>query len=74
MEIIIIGAGLGGLCAALGLARKGHQVRVLEQRPSLAPVGGALNVRPGASKILHEWGLGADLERVSVNTPANVLR
>ncbi|KAF6828043.1 salicylate hydroxylase [Colletotrichum plurivorum] len=74
MEIIIIGAGLGGLCAALGLARKGHQVRVLEQRASLAPVGGALNIRPGASKILHEWGLGADLERVSVNTPANVLR
>ncbi|KAF4877618.1 FAD-dependent monooxygenase OpS4 [Colletotrichum siamense] len=74
MKIIIVGAGLGGLCAAFGLARKGHHVRVLEQRPDLSPAGGALNIRPGASKILHSWGLGPDLRRVSADTPANVFR
>ncbi|KAI8309618.1 hypothetical protein K4K59_009023 [Colletotrichum sp. SAR11_240] len=74
MRIIIVGAGLGGLCAAFGLARKGHHVRVLEQRPDLTPAGGALNIRPGASKILHSWGLGPDLRRVSADTPANVFR
>ncbi|KAI8239073.1 FAD-dependent monooxygenase OpS4 [Colletotrichum sp. SAR 10_96] len=74
MKIIIVGAGLGGFCAALGFARKGHHVRVLEQRPDLSPAGGALNIRPGASKILHSWGLGPDLRRVSADTPANVFR
>ncbi|EQB56454.1 FAD binding domain-containing protein [Colletotrichum gloeosporioides Cg-14] len=74
MKIIIVGAGLGGLCAAFGLARKGHHVRVFEQRPDLSPAGGALNIRPGASKILHSWGLGPDLRRVSADTPANVFR
>ncbi|KAF0330654.1 salicylate hydroxylase [Colletotrichum asianum] len=74
MRIIIVGAGLGGLCAAFGFARKGHHVRVLEQRPDLSPAGGALNIRPGASKILHSWGLGPDLRRVSADTPANVFR
>ncbi|KAL0936268.1 salicylate hydroxylase [Colletotrichum truncatum] len=74
MKVIIVGAGLGGLCAALGFARKGHQVWVLEQRPNVTPAGGALNIRPGASKILHSWGLAEELQQVSVDTAANVLR
>ncbi|KAF9876672.1 salicylate hydroxylase [Colletotrichum karsti] len=74
MRVIIVGAGLGGLCAAIGFARKGHEVQVLEQRPNLAPTGGALNIRPGASKILIGWGLSNDLASVSIDTPANVLR
>ncbi|KAF3801055.1 3-hydroxybenzoate 6-hydroxylase 1 [Colletotrichum gloeosporioides] len=74
MKIIIVGAGLGGLCAAFGFARKGHHVRVFEQRPDLSPAGGALNIRPGASKILHSWGLAEDLRSVSADTPANVFR
>ncbi|KZL82296.1 salicylate hydroxylase [Colletotrichum incanum] len=74
MEIIIIGAGLGGLCAALGFARKGHHVQVLEQRADPTPAGGAINIRPGATKILHSWGLAADLKALCSDTPANVLR
>ena len=35
MQIIIVGAGLGGLAAAASLLERGHQVRVYEQAPQL---------------------------------------
>ena len=38
LRIAIIGAGLGGLAAAIGIARAGHKVTVLEQAPLLGEV------------------------------------
>lgn len=38
LKIVIIGAGLGGLSAAIALARRGHWVSVLEQAPRLGEV------------------------------------
>lgn len=74
MRIIIIGAGLGGLTAALCFARNGHKVQVLEQRPGPTPVGGGINIRPGATRFLQNWGLTEALEQVCDITSANALR
>jgi len=38
LGIIIVGAGLGGLAAAIALTRKGHKVTVFEQAPALGEV------------------------------------
>jgi salicylate hydroxylase len=38
LDIIVAGAGLGGLSAAVALARDGHKVRVFEQTVTLAEV------------------------------------
>jgi NAD(P)H-nitrite reductase large subunit len=38
LNIIIVGAGLGGLSAGIALARRGHKVRVIEQAPVLGEV------------------------------------
>ena len=38
LEVAIIGAGLGGLAAAIGIARAGHNVTILEQAPLLGEV------------------------------------
>ena len=46
---IIIGAGIGGLTAALALAGKGWDVQVIERTPELRPVGYALTIAPNAS-------------------------
>ena len=38
LQIAIIGAGLGGLAAAIGIARAGHKVTILEQAQLLGEV------------------------------------
>lgn len=38
LHVAVIGAGLGGLAAAIGIARAGHQVTILEQAPVLGEV------------------------------------
>ena len=42
LRIAIIGAGLGGLAAAIGIARAGHKVTILEQAPLLGEVSSHL--------------------------------
>ncbi|ETS83816.1 hypothetical protein PFICI_05692 [Pestalotiopsis fici W106-1] len=74
MKIIIIGAGLGGLSAAICFARKGHEVEVLEQHGRVSRAGSGLNIRSSASRIMHTWGLQEDLESISDDTPANCFR
>ena len=74
MRIVIVGAGLGGLSAALCFKRRGHQVTVVEQRPTFSPVGGGINIRPGASRIMHTWGLRLDLESISDATSSFDIR
>lgn len=74
MRIIIVGAGLGGLTAALCFARNGHKVQVLEQRPDPAPIGGGINIRPGATRLLQKWGLTEGLDQICDITSANALR
>lgn len=39
MDIIIVGAGLGGLAAAIGISKAGHRVTILEQAEQLGEVG-----------------------------------
>jgi monoamine oxidase len=55
LRMIIIGAGLGGLGAAIGLARKGHHVMVLEAASALSEV--RLILISGQGPWLNETGL-----------------
>ena len=51
------GAGIGGLSAALALARAGWRVTVLERAPVIEEAGAGLQISPNASRILQEFGL-----------------
>lgn len=66
MRVGVVGAGIGGLAAALGLRESGHEVTVLEATPELGEVGAGIQMAPNATRILHSWGLQRDLEQVSV--------
>jgi len=55
MRTVVIGAGLGGLAAALRLQGQGHEVTVVERRPR--PGGRAYQLRDGG----YTWDMGPSL-------------
>jgi salicylate hydroxylase len=61
MEIIVIGAGIGGLSAALSLALAGHHVTIFETASALAEIGAGVQLTPNATKYFWKWGLGPDI-------------
>ena len=52
MKIVIAGAGIGGLTAAMCLARAGFDVEVFEAVSELRPLGVGINIQAGAVRIL----------------------
>ncbi|KAI4143645.1 MAG: hypothetical protein LQ340_006928 [Diploschistes diacapsis] len=60
LNIIIVGAGMGGLAAAVGLARNGHKVTVYERSRSCGGVGYSFTITPNSQKCLRY--LDIDLE------------
>ncbi|MEP7056951.1 MAG: flavin-dependent oxidoreductase [Caldimonas sp.] len=68
MDVIIVGAGVGGLTLALALQRAGIAARVFEASPEIRPLGVGINVLPHASRELGRLGLEAELTRHAVLT------
>ena len=62
--LLVIGAGIGGLCLALGLQRAGFKVIVCEAAPHLGEVGAGLTISPNATHALEFLGLGPVLAEI----------
>lgn len=62
---IVVGGGIGGLCAAIGLHRAGWTVQVLERAPRLRPVGAGIGLWPNAQRALATLGLGDQVAAVA---------
>jgi salicylate hydroxylase len=69
-NVIIAGAGIGGLAAALALSRAGLRATVLEQAAQLEEAGAGIQLTPNATRILIELGLGDELRRTVVEPQA----
>jgi salicylate hydroxylase len=65
-SVMIVGAGIGGLTAALALSRSGVPVRVFEAAPALGEVGAGLTLAANASAVLQHLGLAATLNEFAV--------
>ncbi|MCW2695088.1 MAG: hypothetical protein JWR62_173 [Modestobacter sp.] len=56
-DVVVVGGGIGGLTAALALARAGRSVRVLERSAEFAEVGAGLQLAPNATRELRRLGV-----------------
>lgn len=73
-RIAVVGAGIGGLALALGLARAGLSCDVYEQTRHLREIGAGLQVAPNAARLLHRLGVESCLRAVAVRPRAIELR
>ena len=67
-DVLIVGAGIGGLTAALELARRGIACRVLESAPGIKAVGVGINILPHATQVLADHDLLPALRKVAIET------
>ena len=73
-KIIVIGGGIGGLAAALALARLGAVVTVLEQTAEISDMGAGLQISPNGFVVLDALGLRDAVVDRSVAATSVVLR
>ena len=57
LPVIVVGAGLGGAAAALGLARKGVSVRLIEEAPELGVIGYGIQLGPNVFSMFRALGV-----------------
>ena len=74
LEIALAGGGIGGITAALCLARAGHAVTVFEQADAFIESGAGVQISPNASRVLHALGLEESLRSVGVLPEATEIR
>jgi salicylate hydroxylase len=63
LKAIIIGAGIGGLAAAVALRQRGFEVALYERAAKLEEVGAGLQIGPNGVKVLRALGLEDELMR-----------
>lgn len=73
-KILIAGAGLGGLAAAINLLEAGHDVTVFEQAPQLGEVGAGIQMSANAMHVLRNIGVADQIIDIGVKPGAYVFR
>ncbi|KAJ2894785.1 salicylate hydroxylase [Zalerion maritima] len=70
IKVIVVGAGFGGLTAAIECHRQGHDVEIYESFPKLKVLGDIISFGSNAGRIFHRWSDGkvtARLRPLSIN-------
>ncbi|KAI0131855.1 putative MAK1-like monooxygenase [Xylariales sp. AK1849] len=59
IKVVVVGAGFGGLSAAIECHHHGHDVEIYEAFPELKALGDIITFGPNAGRIFHRWNNGA---------------
>ncbi len=73
-HILIAGAGIGGLTAALALLRRGFDVDVYEQAAELKEVGAGVQISANGTHALYALGVGETLKALAVEAEGKEIR
>lgn len=74
LSIIIVGAGIGGLAAAVALRKAGHRTIVLEKHSSKHEVGYAVTISPNAARVLYSFEFDFAKARVVRSTEDAIIQ
>jgi FAD-dependent urate hydroxylase len=64
LKIIVIGAGIGGLTAAIALTQAGFDIEIYDRVSELRPVGAGISLWSNGVKVLNRLGLGAKMAKI----------
>lgn len=74
VRVAVVGAGLGGLTAALALLQRGYDVTVYEQAPELGEIGAGVQLSPNAMKVMRALGIEKEILAVAYEPEHHVIR
>src|SRR4051812_10445852 len=73
-KVAVVGAGIGGLAAALALLKRGIDVEVYEAASELKEVGAGIQVSSNGTRVLFALGLEEPLKRIQVLPSKRIIR
>jgi salicylate hydroxylase len=73
LRVLVAGGGIGGLAAALALARDGHRIELLEQAAVFSEIGAGIQLGPNAMRRLAALGVAGEVEAVAAHPGALVV-
>jgi salicylate hydroxylase len=73
-HVLVAGAGIGGLTAALALLKRGFDVDVYEQARELKEVGAGLQLSANGNRVLYALGIGDELARLACEATGKEVR
>src|SRR5215510_2178828 len=73
-KVAVVGAGIGGLSAAIALIRRGFDVTVYEQAAQLGEIGAGIQLSPNAMRVLIGLGLDQAFEAIAFEPNRHVVR
>jgi salicylate hydroxylase len=74
LRAVVVGGGIGGMAAAVALARAGIDVQVYEQARELTEVGAGVSLAPNGLRMLDRLGVGEGIQRLGARHVSTQLR